>query len=127
MREQRFVIEGCLPSLNDYIRAERATRRGLGAARMKTDCQSRIIMAIRAAKVKPVENPVILRYTHYVPNRRKDRDNIASIVHKFTQDALVFEGIIPNDGWDDILNSIDEWGIDRSNPKTVVRIIEVEK
>ena len=123
MRKQKFVIEGSLPSLNDYIRAERSTR--YAAAEMKHSYENVIIGFIRKAKIRRVDEPVILHYKHFVQNRRKDRDNIASIAHKFTQDALVHAGVLRDDGWGEVLNSFDEWGIDKDNPRIEVEIEEV--
>lgn len=121
---QSFVIEGQLPSLNEYIRAERSTK--YAAATMKHTWQSYIIAYIVKAKVKKVKVPVNLVYRHYVKDRRRDRDNIASIVHKFTQDALVMAGILKDDGWDYVLNSYDTWHIDREHPRIEVLIEEAE-
>ena len=123
LRKQTFVIQGSLPSLNEYIKAERSTR--YAAASIKHGYENDIIHYIYRAKVKPVKNPVIIHYRHYVPNRRKDRDNIASIAHKFTQDALVHAGVLKDDGWNEVLNSFDEWYLDRKNPRIEVEIEEV--
>lgn len=122
---QKFIIEGRLPSLNEYIKAERATK--YAASTMKKTYQRRIIACIWKAHIKPVKNPVVLTYTHYVPDKRRDRDNIASIAHKFVQDALVTADIIKDDGWDDVLNSVDYWHIDKTDPRIVVTIDEVAK
>lgn len=121
---QSFVIEGQLPSLNEYIRAERSTK--YAAATMKHSWQNYIIAYIVKAKVKKVKVPVNLVYRHYVKDRRRDRDNIAAIVHKFTQDALVMAGILKDDGWDYVLNSCDAWAIDRKHPRIEVLIEEAE-
>lgn len=121
---QSFIIEGQLPSLNEYIRAERSTK--YAAATMKHTWQNYIIAHIVKAKVKKVKVPVNLVYRHYVKDRRRDRDNIASLVHKFTQDALVMAGILKDDGWDYVLNSYDTWAIDRKHPRIEVLIEEAE-
>ena len=121
---QSFVIEGQLPSLNEYIRAERSTK--YAAATMKHSWQNYIIAYIVKAKVRKVKVPVNLVYRHYVKDRRRDRDNIAALVHKFTQDALVMAGILKDDGWDYVLNSYDTWAIDRKRPRIEVLIEEAE-
>lgn len=121
--KQTFIIDGYLPSLNDYIKAERATR--YAAATMKQTWQNYIIGYVRKAHLEAMKSPVTMKYTHYVKNRRRDKDNIASIVHKFTQDALVTLGILSNDTYDDIENFSDEWHIDKNNPRIVVEIEEV--
>lgn len=118
-----FTVSGTMPSLNEYINAQRANR--YGGNTLKQSYQSAVIGHIRAAKVKKCKGPVKIHYEHYVPNKRRDRDNIAAIVHKITQDALVVAGIIKDDGWDYVLNSFDEWHIDRKEPRIVVTIEEV--
>jgi Holliday junction resolvase RusA-like endonuclease len=122
---QKFVIEGRLPSLNEYIKAERTTR--FAAATMKKTWQKYIMTYIQRARIRRVKNPVVLVYEHFVPDRRRDRDNIASITHKFTQDALVMAGIIEDDGWEYVVNSFDTWHIDRKHPRIEVTIEEVEQ
>ena len=117
---QSFVIEGRLPSLNDYIEAERANR--YAAANMKKKWQDYIAIEIRIAKLKKVEKPVVIFYRHFVPDKRRDRDNITAIAHKFTQDALVATGILKDDGWDSVVNSFDFWQIDRVNPRIEVAL-----
>ena len=51
----------------------------------------------------------------------KDKDNIA-FSKKFIQDALVLEGIIPGDGWKNIEGFVDNFFIDKQNPRIEVTI-----
>lgn len=81
-----------LPSLNEYIRAERANR--YAAAKMKKDCQTRIAWYLD--DVPPVRTPVILRIEWMERTARRDNDNIA-FGKKFILDALVASGILPDD------------------------------
>lgn len=117
----KFIIWGRLPSLNEYIEAERANR--FKAAKMKKDLQERIGAEIRAANLKKAEPPVKLFYVYYEPNKRRDKDNIAAIAHKFVQDSLVSCGILENDGWNDITGFTDEFFIDKKNPRIEVFLI----
>ena len=93
---------------------------------MKKNTQALVIAYIRRAKLRRCSRPVYLVYEHYVADRRRDRDNIASIAHKVIQDALVVSWILKDDGWDYVLNSFDTWHIDRKNPRIVVTIEEAE-
>jgi len=117
---QKFTIHGRLPSLNEYINAERTNR--YKAAKLKKDLQERIGAEIRAANIKPVQVSVTLVYTFYEANRRRDKDNIAAVAHKFVQDSLVNEGIIFDDGWDYITRFYDEFYIDKENPRIEVEL-----
>lgn len=119
---QSFTIEGQLPSLNDYIRSERAGK--YAAASMKHTWQRAILVYIKKAKLRKMETPVVIHYMHYVKDRRRDRDNIAAIAHKITQDALVEAGILKSDGWDYVIGFTDDWAIDRKHPRIVVTISE---
>ena len=53
--KHKFIIEGRLPSLNEYCKAERS---GYHAAnRMKHDCQRTVEGYIRRFKLKPIKTP----------------------------------------------------------------------
>lgn len=53
---------------------------------------------IRAAKLKPMTGAEV--YLHYRPKnrQRRDADNLAPTL-KVCQDALVLEGLLPDDSW----------------------------
>lgn len=55
-------------------------------------------MAVRVAQVEPIVGAVVT--LHYrAPDRcRRDADNLAATL-KVTQDALVKEGVLPDDSW----------------------------
>lgn len=122
-RKQTFVIFGKLPSLNEYIRAERS---GYHAAnRMKHNYQNVIECDIRRFKIKAVKCPIRIIYCFYEENTRRDKDNISSIAHKFIQDALVNSGIIQNDGWKQIDSYLDYFYVDSQNPRIEVTLCPV--
>lgn len=122
-RKQTFVIFGKLPSLNEYIRAERS---GYHAAnRMKHNYQNVIECDIRRFKIKAVNCPIRIIYCFYEENTRRDKDNISSIAHKFIQDALVNSGIIQNDGWKQIDSYLDYFYVDSQNPRIEVTLCPV--
>ena len=122
----KFIIYGRLPSLNEYLAAERSTirgRRGHSAGNsMKRSCEMLIINAIRKARLKRIKSPVILHYTFFEANRKRDLDNISATAHKFVQDALVKAGILENDGWNYIRGFTDAFAVDAKNPRIEVEI-----
>ena len=121
----RLVIEGTLPSLNEYINAERSQRHA--AARMKREAQELVSWYIRAQLGSQVASkPVRMHYLWVVPSRRKDRDNIA-FAKKFVQDALVKMGFLHNDGWKYVLGWSDDFDVDPDRPRIEVTITEVEE
>lgn len=115
---QTFTIRGRLPSLNEYINAERTNR--YKAAKLKRDLQERIGAEIRRSNLKQVKVPVKLVYRFYEANRRRDKDNIAALAHKFVQDSLVKEGILEDDGWDYVEGFEDKFFLDKENPRIEV-------
>lgn len=115
-----FTIHGRLPSLNEYINAERTNR--YKAAKLKRDLQERIGAEIRRSNLKQVKVPVKLVYRFYEANRRRDKDNIAGVAHKFVQDSLVAEGILEDDGWDYVEGFEDKFYLDKENPRIEVEL-----
>jgi len=112
------VIPGKLPGLNEYIDASRRNR--YLAAEMKKAAERKIMWAIKA-QLHGVRftGPVIMRYTWYEPDRKRDKDNIA-FARKFVQDSLVSAGVLKNDGWKEIENFTDAFAVDKENPRVEV-------
>ena len=127
--KQMFIVEGQLPSLNEYIKAERSKL--YAASTMKHQYQNMIVVEIRRSRIKPMHTPVLITYRFYERSMKRDKDNIASIAHKFIQDALVVSGIIPDDGWKHIgypqgTAYVDEFYIDRKSPRIEVELEEIQ-
>jgi len=117
----KLVIEGRLPSLNEYVDAERSNR--YKGAKMKREAQDVIGWAIRQQHLKPITRPVIIHYLWVTKDKRMDKDNIC-FAQKFAQDALVECGILPNDGWDEIVNSYHNYEVDKARPRVEIEIQE---
>lgn len=124
--QHRFTIQGTLPGLNDYLKAERSFSRKHSCGNdMKQQCQMVISNAIRMQlKRLHITRPVLIRYDFYEPNRKRDLDNISAVAHKFTQDALVRCGVLDNDGWTNVTGFSDVFHLDRHNPRIEVTLIE---
>ena len=112
-----------LLTLNEYIDIERGNR--YAAAKAKKGQEMIIASYIKAQKIEPVTRPVILEYTWTMKTKRMDKDNI-SFAQKFIQDALVKTGILPNDGWNDIVGFSHSFVHSKSilHDHVAVRIIE---
>lgn len=127
----KLIIDGTLPNLNDYLKAERQTFRKGGkfttkGNELKRDTQEVIIWTIRQQlRGLHIDKPVILKYDFYEPNKRRDLDNISAFAHKVVQDSLVLAGVLKNDGWKEILGYVDQFYCDRENPRIEVTIKEV--
>lgn len=122
---QKFTIHDRLPGINEYTAQQRANK--YGGNLMKRHAQKAIEWEIRASKLKPIKSPVMILYTFYEPNKRRDKDNIAGFAHKVIQDALVACGIIKDDAWDYIVGYEDHFGIDKKHPHIDVELRWSEK
>ena len=122
--KHKVVIQGKLEGLNEYIEACR--RNVYAGNKMKKDaeCLARycIRSSLRGVKIKA---PVWLHYTWYEPNKRRDKDNIASFGMKIIQDSLVKEKKLANDGWKDIEGFDHTFKVDKAHPRIEVIIEEV--
>ena len=117
----RFVIAGRLPSMNEFIKANR-TNVHVGN-KMKKDSEA--LIASYIPKWKLIGSPVKIHYRFYEANKRRDLDKVASYAIKVIQDALVRNSILVNDGWEHVLGFTVEFFIDKENPRIEVDIHEV--
>lgn len=123
--EHKLIILGRLPGLNEYTAANRTNPYKGG--KMKKDAEDTIIWQIRhQLRGMHIDNPVILKYDFFEPNRKRDLDNISSFAHKVIQDSLVKTGVLKNDGWNEIRGYLDQFYCDNKNPRIEVTIVEVE-
>lgn len=122
--EYKLIIPGSLNNLNDYINAERTNRHK--GAKMKLDNENIVAFAIKQCLwgVR-IEKPVFMEYTWYEKNKRRDLDNISSFGRKVIQDALVYSGVLKDDGWKYIVGFSDRFEVDKKNPRIEVKITEV--
>lgn len=118
--QNKIIIPGTLPGLNDYIDAERSNK--YQAAKLKRQTEEMIVMCIwEQMPGVEISEPVHIEYHWYEPNRRRDKDNIA-FAKKFIQDALVKAGVLGNDGWQEIVSFEDKFGVDKENPRVEIVI-----
>ena len=123
--QNKIIIPGTLPGLNDYIDAERSNK--YQAAKLKRQTEEMIVMCIwEQMPGVEISEPVHIEYHWYEPNRRRDKDNIA-FAKKFIQDALVKAGVLGNDGWQEIVSFEDKFGVDKNNPRVEVIIETMER
>ena len=105
------TVEGRMPSLNDYISAERANR--YKAAAMKKRETARVRAAAMQQRAPRFERRVTVRTTFYEPDMRRDADNVG-FARKFVLDGLVAAGVIPR--------CPDRVLTDRGRPRVVVEV-----
>lgn len=73
-------------------------------AKLRRDSIDATRYAIRAAKVKPLEQAVIVLHWRQPDKRRRDGDG-ADPTKAFCIDALVLEGVLPDDSWQHVVHS----------------------
>lgn len=121
--KQTFTIPGRLDGLNKYTDANRTS--SACGNRVKQKNQKVVSDAIEAAGIKPMRVPVAITYTWYEKplGRVRDRDNV-TFAKKFINDALVEQGILPDDGWNQIVRITDRCWRVADNPRIEVEIEE---
>ena len=95
-----FTVYG-LPTLNEYIDAERGHR--YKAAKMKKTATENVAWSVQGA-LREVPHGLIncrFHFEYVEPTRRRDKDNI-DFQRKFIFDGLVMVGVMNNDGWGQI-------------------------
>ena len=120
-----LTIQGRLPGLNEYTDACRTSPRS--GAQMKQQAQELVMWHI-LSQIRGLQftKPVFLLFTFYEQDRRRDRDNVSSFARKVIQDALVKCGTLKDDGWDYVTGYLDQFRVDKNNPRILVEFIEQE-
>jgi len=113
-------LVGELPTLNQYINAERTNR--FMAAKMKKDAEKDLLWQLKAYKFR-LEGKYRFHFTWYRKNSRTDPDNICA-ARKFVMDSLVKSGVLLDDKWKHVKGFSDEFEV--SNDTGIkIEIVEV--
>lgn len=117
----KVVIPGELPTLNKYIRKERANK--YAGATLKRQATMLCTTYFKAAMNHGLEvnGQVDLYLNWFMKNMRQDKDNIRFCV-KFIQDGMMQAGLIENDGWKQIGNYYDTFSVDKDHPRVEVEL-----
>jgi len=120
-----------LPSLNDYIKAERVrinARSGKFITKgsvMKKEWQSYISLFIRKdLRGVRILKPVIIHYRYFEENRKRDLGNIHAPCQKFVEDALQECHVIANDNQKCVVGFTANFNVDADNPRVEVILEE---
>ncbi len=116
---QTFFIPGPLPGMNDFA----GKQSGWLYRQAKAKWSLVISISIQKAKLKPVKRAHIT-CVWMEPSKRRDPDNFTAIGRKFINDQLVQSGILPDDGWDEIVGQSDSWAVDKKKPGVYVTLEE---
>lgn len=127
----KFTVPGVLPNLNDYVKAQGSTwKRGGRFCTAGNNIKRTYQKTVEACILKEIgrkhtDAPLHIIYHHYEPNRKRDKDNVASFAMKVIQDALVNVGFIDNDGWKNIYSFESRFDVDRKHPRIEVELREI--
>lgn len=124
--KQKFVIEGRLASLNDYILACRKSP--FAGNHFKHEQQDKVNKAILKSNLSRISDSAVrVLFFFYEQNKKRDLDNISGWAHKSVMDALVTSGILDNDGWKQVAGYEDHFYVDKENPRIEVILETVDK
>lgn len=122
----KFTIPHRLPGLNEYTAANRGNK--YAGASLKSSAEALILHSIRQCVVretKPLQPPVIVKFTWYEKTKRRDKDNVA-FAKKFILDAMQKAGILANDNNAYVAGFADSF-VYGDGEGVVVEVIECEK
>ena len=118
----KFVIPHELMDLNKFINLQRSNRyAGAKAKKDQTNLCTMYIKRAMANGLKVEQYPITVKFNWVMPNRRKDKDNIA-FAKKFLLDSMQEAGLIVNDGWKEIEGFEDTFEVDKDNPRVEIII-----
>lgn len=122
MENQTLTIHGELTDLNAYIKALNSSRwSGNTIKQVETDRVCKEAKKQKIMKVDAAKYPLIIAYTWFCKDMRKDTDNVA-FSKKFINDGLVAAGVIENDSRKFVKGFTDSFEIDKTNPRVEVKI-----
>jgi len=110
-------IPGRFDGLNEMINQARSNR--YVAAKAKKEQTQRVEWFAKMAKVPKYEKAFI-SFRWMEPNMKRDPDNVVA-ARKFILDGLVEQGVLPNDGWKQVLGFRDDWAVN-DEPGVLVQL-----
>jgi Holliday junction resolvase RusA-like endonuclease len=118
---QSFFVPGPLPSLNELLGAKRNGRgtRQDAYGKLKKRWAHDVQTSALVRGIKPV-NAAKIRFIWHEKDRRRDPDNISGGGQKLVLDALVKAGILPNDGWNQVLQLDHVFIVDKESPGVTI-------
>lgn len=111
-------IPGPIPTLNELFEARmvmtkggtngKRGQRGNRYSEIKKQWAALITYLVRQAQLRPC-GPSAITFVHYMRDRRLDPDGFTSGAAKLVLDGLVKADVLPNDGWEDVLDLRHHW------------------
>ena len=114
MEMVKFIIDGALPGLNEYVNSCRSGYRQ--GARLKRQTDDDLIWVLKSQFKGQLNGCWDMDFKWFEKDKRRDHDNIAS-ARKFILDAFVKCGILPDDGWKNVGDFTDTFLVDKERPR----------
>jgi len=105
-----------LPGFNEMAKAKGSGKHAYNT--MKRKIEADIVLMIKSQGIKPMKK-AWFTFSWQETNKRRDPDNIVA-AKKFILDALVDAGILPKDGWKEVMGLRDTWTQNKEMPGVVV-------
>lgn len=117
----KIIVNEIPPSNNEYMGNSRNFNE---YRRVKEKWHWLIKFSLQKAEKpnKPINFARILIRYYFKDGRRRDPDNYSG---KMILDPLVREGVIADDSFDHIKLVLEKGGVDKTNPRTEIEIIEI--
>lgn len=115
------MISGEFPSQNEIVKALNSRNRNVYNS-MKQRETDRVAWSCKGG---PQLKKVIAQFLWITKDKMKDPDNVTA-GQKFIFDGLVKGGILKNDGRNQIARITHDFGVDKADPRVVVRLISIK-
>lgn len=120
MQILKFTVYGTLPDMNEIIKVSKS--HFAVYAKLKKKHTQQVVDSI---KELPAVQSADFLFQWYLPNKRKDPDNVAAGGTKMLLDGIVEAGVLPNDGYKQVKQITHKFYVDKDNPRIEVTIFEV--
>jgi len=120
LRFMKLIIQGELPSLNQYIAAMNRNR--YVGAKMKRDSTEIVRWTAFEQKLSVRTEPVYFHFHWVMKNKRMDLDNVA-FAKKFILDGLIEAGVLYDDSQKWVKGFKDTFEVDKKNPHIEVNMV----
>ena len=127
MNPQKVFIPGPLPGFNEMEAARgRGGRFGHKRENDYNVMKAEWMMVVKARCTKASIKPMAHAWVHFLwleRDRRRDKDNIAA-GKKFVLDGIVKAGILPGDGWKNVVGFKDDFDVLKTRPGCMVTLYD---
>ena len=115
-----MIIDYNLPTLNEYINAERTNK--YIAAKIKKKATETVCWIAKSLNIQKFDVCIDIDFIWYLNNNKIDHDNIC-FAKKFVLDGLIMAGVIKDDNYKFVGNFTDSFILDKSLKNRACQVI----